>query len=336
MATAKFTDIKKTNATVQLRVNTRPTLPRVDWTGFGANNAPKIQAKPPNGRPTEAWVLGGDANQTITAATGLTNYLDGAGGNDSIVGSFGIDWLYGGIGNDTLRGGDGDDRLSGGTGNDVLSGGNNDDWLYGDEGNDRLVGDAGNDTITGGDGDDTIFGDTPNNDTNSGADVIFAGTGNDNASGGLGNDIIYGDSGNDTLSGDKGNDTLVGGTGQDMLTGGEGADAFVFRILDAKNGKGQAFTDTITDFEIGKDRIWLEWADYQNTVTSQRPLNISATADQGGGTLLKFDFTSNGVRTDYQIILRNIAVESLGTDDKLVNNLNKIFIVYENSQTSFS
>lgn len=63
-----------------------------------------------------------------------------------------------------------------------------------------------------------------------------------------GPDIIVGQGGNDTLIGGAGNDTLYGGAGDDTLTGGAGRDVFV---LD----NAQSGYDTITDFQVGKDRL---------------------------------------------------------------------------------
>ena len=58
---------------------------------------------------------------------------------------------------------------------------------------------------------------------------------------------MSGGSENDALRGDAGRDTLDGGTGDDAMAGGGGADVFVFA-----NGFG---SDTISDFEVGIDRL---------------------------------------------------------------------------------
>ncbi|MBW4425526.1 MAG: right-handed parallel beta-helix repeat-containing protein [Nostoc desertorum CM1-VF14] len=103
------------------------------------------------------------------------------------------------------------------------------------EGQDTIVGNLGNDQLWGGNGNDTLWGNE-------------------------GDDGLYGDSGNDKLSGDKVNDTLFGGigddqllegtgNGKDILTGGSGTDTFVLAL-----GEG---TNTITDFEVGKDKFAL-------------------------------------------------------------------------------
>ncbi|MEO0837221.1 MAG: calcium-binding protein, partial [Cyanobacteria bacterium J06642_3] len=75
--------------------------------------------------------------------------LDGASGNDNVVGS---------NNGDLLLGGDGNDRLAAKGGNDTLDGALGDDTLYGDDGNDRLDGGNGDDLLYGLDGNDTMAG----------------------------------------------------------------------------------------------------------------------------------------------------------------------------------
>lgn len=60
-------------------------------------------------------------------------------------------------------------------------------------------------------------------------------------------DLLAGGAGNDTLDGAGGADILMDGAGADLLAGGAGADTFVL----ARDGA----TDTITDFEVGLDRL---------------------------------------------------------------------------------
>lgn len=52
---------------------------------------------------------------------------------------------------------------------------------------------------------------------------------------------------NDVILGGPANDTLAGGRGDDALSGGAGADTFVYAIGDGN--------DTITDFQLGADRL---------------------------------------------------------------------------------
>ena len=125
---------------------------------------------------------------------------------------------------DRILGTNGDDILTGGSGNDVLMGMRGSDYLDGAIGNDSLFGGKGNDILLGGSGNDTLFGSR-------------------------GADILNGGDGNDILLGGKGNDLLTGGLGSDTLTGGTDNDRF---LLATNSG-----TDTITDFEVGKDLLVL-------------------------------------------------------------------------------
>ncbi|MEG4208912.1 Calx-beta domain-containing protein [Microcoleus sp. S13_B4] len=123
--------------------------------------------------------------------------------------------------------------ILGTNGDDILTGDSANNVLIGMRGNDSLDGSLGNDTVFGGKGSDTILG-------SSGDDVLF---------GNRGADILNGDDSNDILYGGKGDDLLRGGLGLDTLTGGMGVDKF---LLSTNSG-----TDTITDFEVGKDLLVL-------------------------------------------------------------------------------
>ncbi|TBV06424.1 calcium-binding protein [Phytopseudomonas dryadis] len=85
--------------------------------------------------------------------------LQGAAGNDTLIGYATDDSLSGGAGNDYLYGQNGDDTLDGGDGNDTLYGENGNDLLLGGEGNDILSGGNGNDILEGGSGNDHLSGD---------------------------------------------------------------------------------------------------------------------------------------------------------------------------------
>lgn len=78
--------------------------------------------------------------------------------------------------------------------------------------------------------------------------------GDDHLLGHAGNDSLVGGDGNDTLDGGFGNDTLDGGADVDVLTGGFGSDRYVFTSLTHSVSTSSQY-DSITDFEIGKDKI---------------------------------------------------------------------------------
>lgn len=97
------------------------------------------------------------------------------------------------------------------------------------------------------------------------ADLLIAGQDNTSLNGRGGDDTLKGWFGFDTLSGGAGNDTLYGGWEDDVLTGGFGRDRFVFSNNDE--------SDTITDFDVSRDKIVFE------RVTGRAGVNISERAD---------------------------------------------------------
>lgn len=97
------------------------------------------------------------------------------------------------------------------------------------------------------------------------ADHLIADGGGSSLIGGSGADTLEGQDNHDTLSGGYGNDILNGGWGDDILTGGFGRDRFVFSRLDD--------SDTITDFDVSRDKIVLE------DVAGRAELKITETAD---------------------------------------------------------
>lgn len=97
---------------------------------------------------------------------GVTNYIYGYGGNDTLEGGFQADnFIWGGTGNDIIKGGTGINRLYGEDGDDDIR------VLWSDT-DSQLFGGAGNDTLTAGGGGNYLDG-------GSGADVMFGGSGAD-------------------------------------------------------------------------------------------------------------------------------------------------------------
>jgi Ca2+-binding RTX toxin-like protein len=162
---------------------------------------------------------------------------------------------------------------------DAFLGGSNSDILAGEGGNDRLVGNAGSDRLAGGDGDDSLVG----------------GCGQDHGLGGFGNDDLWGGKGADHLKGNIGDDMLSGQAGNDRLTGHQGADTFVFA-----DGFGR---DTITDFELGEDKIHISGLAGFDDI-----LDVRLHATQCDG------FVSIESGSD-RLILRNVEKDDLTASD---------------------
>jgi hypothetical protein len=103
------------------------------FTGTGTNS---ITAN----NNTSAFTITGNSNvDTITLTGAAASSVNGAGGNDVIVGSANADTL--------LAGGDGNDTISGAAGADTITGG---------AGNDTILAGAGVDTISVGTGSDSV------------------------------------------------------------------------------------------------------------------------------------------------------------------------------------
>jgi len=265
------------------------------------------------GSNLEQLIATSDAGLVLTG-NALANYIQGAGGNDTISG---LD------GNDTLYGQGGDDLIHGGNNNDSVYGGAGADTLYGDAGNDRLDGGAGVDVLIGGLGDDVYYvdnsGDTVQEAAGEGRDsilttvnytlaegvyveklVAYTNTGltltgnslDNEIAGGAGADTISGMAGDDTLNGNAGNDTIFGNEGKDLLNGGDGNDTLYGGLSD-DIANGGAGVDIIygddgndkLDGGAGNDTMYGGTGDDQYTVDSQGDVIVEA-AGQGYDTIL--------------------------------------------------
>jgi|GEM_PF-3997473 len=204
----------------------------------------------------EGGKLKGDNDDKVIVGTLGDDKIIGKAGDDILHGDDvsktiwlgGNDKLFGGGGDDTAYVYHGNDLLKGGKGNDTLDGGHGQDILYDEDGLDTLHGGGGQDKLYGGKGKDLLFG-------NDGNDIL-------NVDGGA--DTLLGGAGDDKLNGGAGDDLLIGGFGNDMLTGGQGRDIFV--LEDPLSYAAKFFTsmtDTVTDFDIGVDkiRVYQKWID---------------------------------------------------------------------------
>lgn len=251
---------------------------------------------------TRDTLYGGNIEDNDSIAGNNLDYLS-LGGNSSIG--------FGNQGNDTLVGSGDFVSLYGGQDDDYMTASGANSYLSGDKGNDTLLLGEGatNSTLMGGLGNDSLYardgvggnlliaGDEGN------FNVLVAGSHDDTLRGGSGNDFLVGSDSDqgDTLRADSpGVDTLEGFWGADSLIGTVGAaDAFLFSsIADAReavtveNGEITAASptdgDTITSFESGRDKIYLNLTGYG--------LDSEAIA----GLRTNIDFFSTNKNTDYE------------------------------------
>jgi Ca2+-binding RTX toxin-like protein len=196
------------------------------------------------GIDTASYQLGGAVIVSLDLATAQDTV---GAGNDTLTS---IENLLGSNYDDELTGNNGVNRLDGSFGNDLLFGLGGGDTLIGGEGDDTLNGGAGNDTLNGGNGNDaaSYIGATAGVNV----DLTVAGA---QVTGGAGSDTLtsienlFGSAFNDTLHGNSANNILDGFGGSDTLTGGGGADIFRFDAIEVNN------FDTVTDFQVGTDKI---------------------------------------------------------------------------------
>ena len=92
-------------------------------------------------------IVNGTEGDDVIQTYGLSEPINGLGGNDLINGLAGDDIIHGGAGFDQIKGGLGNDQLFGEGGEDLLNG---------EDGNDLLVGGLGRDVQIGGTGKDTF------------------------------------------------------------------------------------------------------------------------------------------------------------------------------------
>lgn len=222
-----------TVAIVSAYGSTNQTLTLTDVGLFGGTLTINLNA----GTEDRFVLKGGSGADTLAAdrasLSGVENtVVDGAAGDDTLLGTSGADTLVGGEGADTLTGGDGADVLVGGPGADAMAcGAGTDEVSYAGafgqvtatlngtgEGGDAL-GDTSVacELLRGSDYIDTLNG-------TSAADVIYGGSSGDTINGGRGNDTLYGEAGMDVLNGNGGSDTLSGGEDNDSLLYGGGTD----------------------------------------------------------------------------------------------------------------
>jgi serralysin len=108
----------------------------------------------------------------------------------------------------------------------------------------------------------------------------------ENAIGGSARDYLYGNDVSNKLSGNGGNDVIDGAKGNDIYTGGAGADEF--RISEI------GFTDKITDFLSGTDKIRLSEIDANTGVAGNQAFTFIGNAAFSGVAGQLHTYSSGG------------------------------------------
>ncbi|MBF2058164.1 MAG: ExeM/NucH family extracellular endonuclease [Cyanobacterium sp. T60_A2020_053] len=136
-------------------------------------------------------------------------------------------------------------------------------------------------------------------------------TGNDMLTGSPNDDIINGVGGRNIIMSGDGNDVLIGGQGPDRLTGGNGFDIFRYDSL-------VDIGDTITDFEVGIDKIDLSRVLLGIGYSDNDPLGdgVVINRDFRGNTILQIDPDGSGsARAVSFLRLQGVSAGTLSSAD---------------------
>jgi Ca2+-binding RTX toxin-like protein len=170
---------------------------------------------------------------------------------------------------------------------------------YGLGGDDTITGLSQNDLLFGGAGNDVLRGDS----TTPGG---FQSRSNDRLYGEAGNDTLLGGEGFDVLKGGSGLDTLNGGRGSDSLSGGSEADTFIFNYeTNATFDRPEWGNDTITDFQLGLDKIVLNFIAVRaiTPTLTQTADGLLLSTTPGGSTILFKGVSATGVTVDDLLLI---------------------------------
>ncbi len=154
-------------------------------------------------------VRGTDSDDFINGTSQRPEYINGGGGNDTIINGFRLSTLVGAAGNDYLENSYRYASLVGGKGNDTLVNSGEYSTLDGSAGNDSIRNSGSSATLRGGAGNDTII--------NTGSAWIGGGAGNDYV---LGKSyaVIDGNDGDDTIIAEDSYMQINGGADNDLIS----------------------------------------------------------------------------------------------------------------------
>jgi autotransporter-associated beta strand protein len=292
--------------------------------GFSAGAA-SIELIAGNGQGLQGTGAANTFDLSVIATPMNLAFVDGLGGDDTLIGSQTTDLLRGGEGNDRLIGNLGFDLLEGGPGADYLDGGLHDDTLDGGPGVDTVLGGAGydilrvradeaaNDMMNGGENTDTVV-------NMAAAPVVLAAfnAGTSLLEGWVGNNQpIVGDDSANVLSflistsysmslsgvlninGLGGDDTITGTFGVDTIYGGDGNDTIL-----GLGGTDYLYGETGNDSLNGGDGVdHLYGGDGTDTITTGAGRDVTYFAD---------DLATMDVITDFALYSDSINLRAYG------------------------
>jgi Ca2+-binding RTX toxin-like protein len=244
-----------------------------------------------------------------TALTGNATANNLFGNNSTLAltldGAAGDDWLIGGSGGDTLRGGADNDIMQGLAGANRMEGGAGDDQFFSTSATDVIVENAN-------EGRDTLYANYSVMSLAANVEQLISfggattGVGNSLANTLYGNNntlgmTLDGDAGADLIFGSNFSDRIIGSNGNDTLVGLGGADNFAYYEL------GNYGADQITDFADGSDRILLVATGY-----SAASIGSAITITGGANALITF---ATGALAGTTITLLGVNQANIGAAD---------------------
>jgi len=206
---------------------------------------------------------------------------------------------------------------------DVIYGTHRADEIVTKGGPQQVISGNGGDAVSTGGGPDII-------ESGNGKDALAGGGGPDEVMSGNGKDIVEGGCGPDILVGGNGKDTLIGGKGPDMLTGGHGADRFVYTAMSdapahgSDQGDGHGGTcsgpprETITDFEIGSDKIDLSMLPYVSAFFDEPAAYSVWIEEEGIDAVVMIDLdgsVESGHAAEMAILLEDVDPSAVSASD---------------------